>query len=105
MAYLNEVWLKRKEIRMRECESLRSAFPIYHPVRSRPPTVSVYEEREVRVVEEKFAIEPLDRNRDNVFASNEIERGIRVIEKRLGLKSLEAYYFKASRTSNTQLRP
>ena len=86
---------------MRECESLRSAFPIYHPVRSRPPTVSIYEEREVSVMEKKFAIEPLDRDRDDVFASDEIERGIGVIEKRLGLKSLETYYFKASRTSNT----
>ena len=86
---------------MRECESLRSAFPIYHPVRSRPPTISIYEERKISVVEKKFAIEPLDRDRDDVFASDKIERRIGVIEKRLSLKGFEAYYFKASRTSNT----
>ena len=86
---------------MRECESLRSAFPIYYPVRSRPPSISIYEEREVSVMEEKFAIEPLDRDRDDVFASDKIERRIGVIEKRLSLKGFEAYYFKSSRTSNT----
>ena len=86
---------------MRERKGLRTTFPIYHPVRSRSPTVSIHKEREVGVVKEKFAIEPLDRDWNDVFASDEIERGIGVIEERLGLKSLEAHYFEASRTSNT----
>ena len=86
---------------MREGKSLRTTFPIYHPVRSRPPTVTIHKEREVSVVKKKFAIEPLDGDRNDVFASNEIERGIGVIEKRLGLQSLETYYLEASRTSNT----
>ena len=88
---------------MREGESLRTTFPVYHPVRSRPPTISIHEEREVSVVKKEFAIEPLNRDRNDVFASDKIERGIGVIEKRLGLKSLEAHYFEASRTGNTQL--
>lgn len=88
---------------MREGEGLRPTLPIYYPVGSRPPTISIHEEREVSVVEKKFAIEPLDRNWNDVFASDKIERGIGVIEKRLGLESLETHYFEASRTSNTQL--
>ena len=86
---------------MREGKGLGPTFPIYHPVRSRPPTISIYKEREVGVVEKKFAIEPLDRDRNDVFASDKIERGVGVVEKRLGLKSLEAHYFEASRASNT----
>lgn len=86
---------------MREGKGLRPTFPIYHPVRSRAPTVSIYKEGEIGVVEKKFAVEPFDRDRNDVFASDEIERGIGVIEKGLGLKGLEAYYFKASRTGNT----
>lgn len=88
---------------MREGKGLRPTFPIYHPVRSRPPTISIHKEREVSVMEKKFAIEAFDRDRDDIFASDEIQRGIGVIEKRLGLKGLEAYYFEASRTSNTKL--
>lgn len=86
---------------MREGKSLRPTFPIYDPVRSRPPTVPIHKEREVSVVEQKFTIEPFDRDRNDILASDEIERGIGVIEKWLGLKGLEAYYFEASRTSNT----
>ena len=86
---------------MRERKGLRPTFPVYHPVRSRPPTISIYKEREVSVVEKKFAVEPFDRYRDDIFAGDEIERGVGVIEKRLGLKGLKAYYFEASRTSNT----
>lgn len=101
MAYLNEIWLKRKKVRMREGKRLRPTFPIDHPIRSRPPTISIYKEREVSVVEKKLAIEPFDRDGNDIFASDKIERGIGVIEKRLGLKGLEAYYFEASRTGNT----
>lgn len=86
---------------MREGKGLRPTFPIYNPVRSRPPTISIHKEREVGVVEKKFTIEPFDGNRDDIFASDEIERGIGVVEKGLGLKGLEAHYFEASRTSNT----
>lgn len=86
---------------MREGKSLRPTFPIYHPVRSLPPTISVDEEREIGVVEKKFAIEPFDGDRDDILTKDKIERGIGVIEKWLGFKRLEAYYFKASRTSNT----
>ena len=86
---------------MRKGKGLRPTFPIYNPVRSRPPTISIHKEGEVSVVEKKFAIEPFDRNGNDIFASDEIERGIRVVEKRLGLKGLEAYYFEASRASNT----
>ncbi len=100
LAYLDEVWLKRKEVRMREGKGLRPTFPIYNPVRSRPPAISIHKEGEVSVVEKEFAIEPFDRNGDDIFASDKIKRGIGVVEKRLGLKGLEAYYFEASRTSN-----
>ena len=103
LPYLNEVWFKRKEVRMRKGKGLRPAFPVYNPIRSRPPTISIYKEREVGVVEKKFAIKTFDRDRDDIFPSDEIKRCIGVIEKRLGLKSLEAYYLKASRTSNTKL--
>ena len=103
LPYLNEVWFKRKEVRMREGKGLRPAFPIYHPIRSRPPTISIYKEREVSVVQKELAIETFDRDRDNIFPSDEIKRCIGVIKKRLGLKSLEAYYLKASRTSDTKL--
>ena len=81
---------------MREGKGLRPTFPVYHPIRSRPPAVPVYKKREVSVVEKKFTIEPLDRDGNDVLASDEIEGGIGVIEKRLGFKSLEAYYFEAS---------
>lgn len=86
---------------MREGKGLRPTFPIYDPIRSRPPTIPIHKEREVSVVEQEFTVKPFDRDRNDIFASDEIERGIGVIEKRLGLKSLEAYYFEASRTSNT----
>ena len=86
---------------MREGKCLRTAFPIYYPVRSRPPAVPIHEEREVSIVEKELAIEALDRDRNDVFASDKIERGVGVIEKRLGLKGLETDYFEASRTSNT----
>lgn len=75
---------------------MRPTFPINHPVRSRSPTISVYKEREVSVMEKKFAIEPLDRDRDDVLASDEIEGSVGVIQKRLGLQGLEAYHFEAS---------
>lgn len=88
---------------MREREGLRTTFPVYYPVGSRPPTISIHEKREVSVMEKKLAIEPLDRDWNDVFASDKIERGIGVIEKRLGLESLETHYFETSRTSNTQL--
>ena len=86
---------------MREGKGLRTTFPIYYPVRSRPPTIAIHKEREVSVMEKKFTIEPLDGDRHNVFPSDEIERGIGMIEKRLRLKGLETYYLEASRTSNT----
>lgn len=86
---------------MREGKGLRPTFPIYHPVRSRPPTISIHKERKVSVVEKKFAIEPFDRDRNDILASDEVEGGIGVVKKRLGLKGLKAYYFEASRTSNT----
>ena len=73
---------------MREGKCLRSTFPVYHPIRSRPPSISVYEEREVSVVEKKLPIQPFDRDRDDIFPSDEVERSICMIEKRLGLKSL-----------------
>ena len=73
---------------MRERKGLRPTFPIYYPVRSRPPTISIYKEREVSVVKEKLAVESFDGYRDDIFASDEIERGVGVIEKRLGLKGL-----------------
>ena len=88
---------------MREGEGLRTTFPIYHPIGSRPPTISIHEEREVSIVEKKLAIEPLDRDGNDVLASDKIERGIGVIEERLGLERLETHYFETSRTSNTQL--
>ena len=86
---------------MREGKGLRTTFPIYYPVRSRPPTVAIHKEREVGVMEKELAIEPLNGDRNNVFASDEIERGIGVIKKRLRLKGLETHYLEASRTSNT----
>ncbi len=58
---------------MREGKGLRPAFPVDDPVRSRPPTISIYKEREISVVEKKFAIKPLDRDRDYIFASDKIE--------------------------------
>ena len=70
---------------MREGKGLRPTFPVYHPVGSRPPTISIHKEREVSVVEKKFAIEPFDGDRDVIFACDEVERGVGVIEKRLGL--------------------
>lgn len=45
---------------MREGKGLRPTFPIYYPVRSRPPTISIDKEGEVGVVEKKFAVEPFD---------------------------------------------
>ena len=86
---------------MGEGKGLRPTFPVYDPVRSRSPTIPIHKEREVSVVEQKFTVEPFDRDRNDIFASDEIERGIGVIEKWLSLKGLEAYYFEASRTSNT----
>lgn len=86
---------------MREGKGVRPTFPVYHPIRSSPPTISIDKEREVSVVEKKFAIESFDRDRDDIFTSDEIERGICVIEKRLRLKGLEAHYLEASRTCDT----
>ena len=64
---------------MREGKGLRTTFPIYYPVRSRPPTIAIHKEREVGVMEKKFSIESLDGDRNNVFPSDEIERGIGMI--------------------------
>ena len=44
LPYLNEVWFKRKEVRMREGKGLRPALPVDNPIRSRSPTVSIYKE-------------------------------------------------------------
>lgn len=45
---------------MREGKGLGPTLPVYYPVRSCPPTISVDKEGEVSVVEKKFAIEPFD---------------------------------------------
>ena len=50
----------------------RLPLPVDYPIRAGSPTIAIYEEREVGVVEEEFAVEAFDRYRNNVFASNEV---------------------------------
>ena len=88
---------------MGEGKCCRFSFPIYQPIWSSPPTVAIDEEREVRIMEEEFAIEPFNRDRYYVFSCDKVKRCVCVVQQRLSLESFEAYDFKATGTRDTKL--
>lgn len=100
-----KVRLERQYVWVRQRERVRIAFPGDLPVRTRTPAVAVDEERKVAVVEEELAVHTLDVNRFHIlFACNEVERRVGLIQQGLRLRGLQADHFKASGTANTESR-
>lgn len=105
MANLYKVRFECKEIRVRQGEGQRFAFPIDQPIWPGSPAISVDEEREIGVVEEEFAVEPFDGDGDDVFSGDKVKRGIRMVEKRLRFECFKADDFEATRAGDAELRP
>lgn len=77
---LYEAWLEGQYVRVRECKSLWLSLPRDLPIRPRPPSIAIAKEGEIAVVQQKFAVQPLDvYGLDILLASYEIERGISLI--------------------------
>ncbi len=76
MSYLDKTGVKRKQIRMRQREIHRLSFPADEPIRPSSPPVAVDEERELRIVQEKFAVESFDGDGHVVLAGDKVQRGI-----------------------------
>ena len=81
----------------------RPPFPIDEPIRSRSPAVAVDEEGEVRVVQEKLAVEAFNRDWVIVFTGDKVKRGICVVKQRLRLQCLKAHNLKATSAGNAEL--
>ena len=54
-------------------------------------------------MQEKFAVQPFDRNRDNVFAGDEVEGRVGMVEKWLGLQGFKTYDLEPTRACNAEL--
>lgn len=67
VSHLDETRLERKDVGVRQRKRRGRAFPVDLPLRPGPPAVPVDEERELRVVEEELAVQPLDVDRLGVF--------------------------------------
>ena len=79
---LNEARLKGKNIGVVQCKTLWRAFPLYPPIRPSSPPIAINKKAEIRIIEEKLAIQPFDVNwLDVLSASNKVERGICLIEQ------------------------
>src|SRR4051812_46374909 len=65
----DEIRLECKDPGVRECKALWLTFPVDSPVRSCTPTIPIDKEREIGVVEEKFAVETLDVDWSNILLS------------------------------------
>ena len=84
MPNLNEAGFKCKNVGVRQSKRGRLSLPRDFPIRPGSPSVSIDKKGEIRVAEEKFAIESLNVDRLGVlFACNEIEGGIGLVKERL----------------------
>lgn len=88
---------------MREREGLWPSFPIDQPIWSGSPSIPVDKERKVRIMEEKFAVEPFNRDRDDILASDEVKRSVGMVEKGLSLQGFQAHDLEAARAGNAEL--
>ena len=99
--YLNKSRLKCKHIGVVECKGLRCTLPFDLPVRSCSPAIAVDKKTEVGIVEKEFAVQTLNVNRFNIlFAGDEVERGVGLVQKSLPLCCLKRNNFEAFRTSD-----
>ena len=104
MPELDKVGFESKDPGVTKCKALRRSFPVDPPLWPRAPTMLVDEERELGVVEQKFAIETLDMDRPDAFlASDKVQRSIGLVEQRLGLQSLQGHDLEALRTCHAEL--
>lgn len=101
----HKVRLKGKNVRVRECKCVGVALPQDLPIRTRAPAVAVDEERKVAVVEEELAVHPLNMNWLHIlFAGNEVEGRVGLIQQRLRLRRLQTDHFETSGTANAECR-
>lgn len=81
MPNFDEARLKSQYVRIRQGKRLRLAFPGNLPVLPGSPAVSIDEEGEVGIVEEKLAVEPLDVDGFGIFLSGDkVERCVGLVE-------------------------
>lgn len=105
MPNLNEAGFKSQYVRVRQRKRLRLAFPSDFPVLPRPPAVSIDEKGEVGIIEEEFAVEPLDVDRLGVFFSRDkVEGCISLIKELLSFKCFQADDLEASGAGDAELR-
>lgn len=104
VSYFDEAGLEGKDVRVEDGKRLRRALPRDLPVRTRPPTIAVDEEREVRVAEQELGREALDVDRLDVLAPcDEVQRSVGLVQQRLRLESLEGHNLEALGTTNAEL--
>lgn len=82
IANLDEARFKGEDVRVRQGKRLRLSFPVDLPIRPGPPPVTVDEKGEIRVIEQKLAVQPLNvHGLDVLLARDEIQRRIGLIEE------------------------
>jgi hypothetical protein len=102
---LDEVGFECQDPGVAERKANGRSLPVDTPLRSCPPSITIDEEGELRVVQEELAVETLNMDwLDVLFTRNEIERSISLIEQRLCLEGLKRHDFKAASTGNAELR-
>ena len=104
MANLDEARLERQNIRVRQGERLRLSLPGDPPIGPCAPAVAVDEEGEIGVIEQELAVQTLDMDGFGLLlARNKVQRGIGLIEQRLGLERLETDDLEAAGAGDAQL--
>jgi len=106
MPYLDEARLKGQNVRVEYGECLRVTFPCDSPVGASAPAVAIDVEGVICVAKQELASDALDVNRfDVLLAHDKVQRGVGLVEQRLGLQRLEADDFETSRAPNAQFGP
>ena len=100
---LDEIGLEREDIRLEDGKGLRVALPCDEPLGEGAPAVPVHKEGEVRVAQQEVAVDALDVDRAQaLLGGDEVERGVGLVEKRLGNERVESHDFEAPRAADAQ---
>ena len=101
----DKVGLESKDVRVGEGKRGGIALPGDLPVRTSAPAIAIDKEGKVAVVQQEFAVHPLDVDWLDVFlAGDEIQRSIGLIQKRLRLGGLQTDDLKPTGTAHAKGR-